>query len=260
MNVHFKTFIIAFPAAFWTYCPLLAQEDTNVIMINGSCNSSFYGTNLINCTNILSMHARHTSRTNFTVAVGDAVISFSGTRRMQHSNQKLDLIIDSVILDKVRLEAWGICNVAVSADASRYQSVKCLGKVGETDFSLQFAGAVGPNIESISASRPVSMPSNQPRKLSEFVGVWGDVSDKCRSYRAKTEGPYFTIREKSFSPNGGSGYCLRPTYKLQGQVLEIKAACQIEESPRESITDRYTMVSADELLGGDGTRYRRCAK
>lgn len=128
----------------------------------------------------------------------------------------------------------------------------CYGKIGEAGYQKTWHPC-GPNSERLKAA------SAKPPALTvaAFFGVWGEVSDQCRSQRAETEGPYFTIRDKRYVPEGG-GLCRRLSFQIQGQTLAIRGHCSAEESGFEPITASYTMVG-NTIKSGSGQIYRKCA-
>lgn len=106
-----------------------------------------------------------------------------------------------------------------------------------------------------SASAPTA-PATPP-KLTDFFGAWSEVSDACRSYKAKTEGPWFVIQEKSFTSEGG-GQCKRPSYSVIGSSLTVTTRCAAEESGYEPYKETFTLSDGKLKSSRYGTTYVRC--
>lgn len=130
----------------------------------------------------------------------------------------------------------------------------CYGKNSEAGYQKRW------HVCGADSQRLTVAPANPtPIAIASFEGVWGEVSDRCRSFRAKTEGPYLTIRERRFVPEGGSGNCRRPSYTINGNTLAVKTVCQIEDSGNEPVSASYTLVK-DQLRSSQGQMYQRCAR
>jgi hypothetical protein len=111
----------------------------------------------------------------------------------------------------------------------------------------------------IDSLRMSGIPS-KPTKLTitSFTGVWSAVSDKCRSHREQVEGPYFEILDRQYVPEGG-GLCRKVSFKIQGQSLQIRAQCSVEESGFEPTSTRFTLVD-NMLKASDGQIYQKCTE
>lgn len=107
----------------------------------------------------------------------------------------------------------------------------------------------------VAPSPPATAPS--PPKLADFFGAWSEVSDACRSYKAKTEGPWFVIQEKSFTSEGG-GQCKRPTYSLSGNSLTVTTRCAAEEAGFERYQETFTLADGRLKSAGSEMTYVRC--
>lgn len=110
----------------------------------------------------------------------------------------------------------------------------------------------------VSASTPTA-PTAPPAspKLADFFGAWSEVSDACRSYKAKTEGPWFVIQDKSFTSEGG-GQCKRPSYSLVGSSLTVTSRCAAEEAGYEPYKETFTLADGKLKSSRYGTTYVRC--
>jgi hypothetical protein len=129
----------------------------------------------------------------------------------------------------------------------------CYGKNDEAGYQKRWH-VCGPDSQRLTAA-----PAKPPTlTVAAFFGVWGEVSDQCRSQRAQTEGPYFTIRDKRYVPEGG-GICRQLSFRLEGQTLAIRGQCSAEEAGYEPTSARYTLVG-DTLKSANGQTYRKCAR
>lgn len=108
----------------------------------------------------------------------------------------------------------------------------------------------------VSTSSTATAPS--PPKLADFFGAWSEMSDKCQSYKAKTEGPWFVIQEKSFTSEGG-GQCKRPTYTLKGNSLTVTTRCSAEEAGFETYKETFTLTDGRLKSLGTEMTYMRCS-
>lgn len=128
----------------------------------------------------------------------------------------------------------------------------CYGKNSEAGYQKRWHPC-GPDSQRLTAApaKPATLP------MAAFFGVWGEVSDQCRSQQAKTEGPYFTIRDKRYVPEGG-GLCRKLSFQIQGQTLTIRGQCSAEESGYEPTSARYTLVG-NTIKSASGQTYRKCA-
>ncbi|MFG1413800.1 hypothetical protein V5G24_22085 [Xanthobacter sp. VTT E-85241] len=106
----------------------------------------------------------------------------------------------------------------------------------------------------VSTPMAPTVPATSP-KLSDFIGAWSDVTDACRSYKQRTEGPWFEIKEKSFTSEGG-GLCKAPTYTLKGNSLTISTRCRAEEAGYEAYKETFTLHEG-QLKSADRT-FMRC--
>mgnify|MGYP001767797478 CR=1 FL=1 len=93
-------------------------------------------------------------------------------------------------------------------------------------------------------------------KFEDFIGTWSHYADACRSFRQKTEGPYFTIGSGKYILEGG-GKCRNVKYYIEGNMLSITAMCLMEESGYNSISTFYTL-QADTLYDKNREKYIRC--
>lgn len=96
-----------------------------------------------------------------------------------------------------------------------------------------------------------------PINITAFYGVWSAVVDQCRSFKARTEGPYFTIRDRRYVPQGG-GTCRKLSFQLQGRTLTVRGECLAEEAGFARINDSYSLVGP-VLRSSTGETFQRCA-
>lgn len=126
----------------------------------------------------------------------------------------------------------------------------CYGRKGEAGYQNRWH-VCGPNSERQSPTQ------SQPPAVEAYYGVWGSVIDQCRSVRARTEGPYFTIRQNRFAPEGG-GICRNVSIQQLGQTISIRASCSVEQVGNQRIQVRYTLAG-NTLKDANGEAYLRCA-
>lgn len=125
----------------------------------------------------------------------------------------------------------------------------CRGRNGEAGYQKQWH-VCGPDSE-----RPTAQPA--PINITAFYGVWSAVADQCRSFKARTEGPYFTLHQNRFVPEGG-GICRNVSIQQQGRTISIRANCSVEEAGNQRIQLRYTLAGRT-LKSASGETYQRCA-
>ncbi|MFG1421729.1 hypothetical protein [Roseixanthobacter liquoris] len=134
--------------------------------------------------------------------------------------------------------------------AGRVEEASKAGVIADTNakpfqwaaMASQTAGTPTPSTAlpaAVSTPMPPTVPATSP-KLSDFIGAWSDVTDACQSYKQQTEGPWFEIKEKSFTSEGG-GLCKAPTYTLKGNGLTISARCRAEEAGYEPYKETFTL-------------------
>lgn len=130
----------------------------------------------------------------------------------------------------------GACELRALAAAELDRLNWCYGRKNEAGYQKRWH-ACGSDSE-----RPnvVGLPAV---KIEAFYGVWGSVSDQCRSFKAQTEGPYFTIRARRYVPQVG-GNCRKLTFQLKGKTLTVRGQCTEEESGFTPVKDSYTLVGS----------------
>lgn len=89
--------------------------------------------------------------------------------------------------------------------------------------------------------------------VSDFYGVWSDIGDSCRSYRAGTEGPYFEIG------NNKLDQCKNVNMKLHGNTLDITAMCREEEEGYTKIKTSFRISGQYLIDESNGARSMRCS-
>lgn len=142
------------------------------------------------------------------------------------------------------------CSLRENVDRELAKLDWCYGRKNEAGYQKRWH-ACGSDSE-----RPnvVGLP---PVNIDAFYGVWGSVTDHCRSFKAQTEGPYFTIRPRRYVPQGG-GNCRKLTFQLKGETLTVRGQCTEEEAGFAPLNDRYTLVGST-LKSAAGDLFQRCA-
>ena len=108
-------------------------------------------------------------------------------------------------------------------------------------------------------SSPTTAKATTSPSMQDLYGVWGAQTDKCRSARAGTEGPYFELRANRFVPEGG-GLCRNVKISLENGILRVTASCAIEEAPAQKLAEKWT-IRGDVLISeGSKQTYIRCSK
>lgn len=107
---------------------------------------------------------------------------------------------------------------------------------------------------SASAGKATTSPA-----IQDLYGVWGAQTDKCRSARAGTEGPYFELRANRFVPEGG-GLCKNVKVSLENGILRVTASCAIEEAPAQKLAEKWTIRGNVLISEGSKQTYIRCSK
>ncbi|MEP9369497.1 hypothetical protein [Xanthobacter sp. VNH20] len=146
--------------------------------------------------------------------------------------------------------------------AGRVEEASKAGVIADTNakpyqwaaMATQTAGTPTPSTTppaAVATSMPSTVPAAPP-KLSDFIGAWSDVTDACQSYKLRNEGPWFVIKEKSFTSEGG-GVCKAPTYTLKENSLTISTRCRAEEAGYELYKETFTLIegrlrSADRIF------------
>lgn len=141
------------------------------------------------------------------------------------------------------------CNLREAVGAELERLNWCYGRNGEAGYQKRWH-VCGPDSQRLTAQQ-------EPPKVSAFYGVWGSATDQCRSFKARTEGPYFTIRDRRYVPQGG-GTCRKLSFQLHGSTLTVRGECLAEEAGFGRINDRYSLVGST-LKSPTGETFQRCA-
>lgn len=164
-----------------------------------------------------------------------------------------------VLRAALSLAALGICATQVGAAGTphwtRYSSgcvLTMAPEVTENDPSCVPSAKQLKEMEERSKRRALE----DTPKIGDFIGTWSQVDDKCRSLKSRTEGPYFTISNNNYTPEGG-GSCKNVKFSLSGNKLSISAKCLVEEAGYQQLHIAY-LLQANKLYDENRNLYDKC--